>query len=74
MSKTISLSFAQRMALLAAFNDDNTDWVRANTIESLIKRGLVRWINNGNAYENGRGGYITTRAGRELAESLEVVQ
>lgn len=71
MSKTENLSFAQRMALLAAFNGDNTDWIRANTIESLIKRGLVQWIDNRNAYVNGRGGYITTRAGRKLAESLE---
>lgn len=67
----MSLSFPQRTALLAAFNNDATDWVRANTVESLIKRGLIRWIDNGNAYGNGRGGYITTPAGRELAQSLE---
>ncbi len=47
-----ALSEAQRWALLAAFNGDNTDWI------------------HGNAYENGRGGYITTPAGRELAAAL----
>lgn len=65
------LSAIQRLALMAAFHDDNTDWIHGNTINSLIKRGLIQWIDNGNAYENGRGGYITTATGRELAEALE---
>lgn len=65
------LSESQRWALLAAFNNDNTDWVHGNTINSLLRRGLIRWIDNGNAYENGRGGYITTAAGNTLAMALE---
>ncbi|PBA23527.1 hypothetical protein CKJ66_28075 [Mycobacterium avium] len=59
---------------MAAFNGDNTDWIHGRTVSSLLRRGLIQWINNGNAYENGRGGYITTRAGRELVASLEVVR
>lgn len=58
------------MGLLAAFNCDNTDWIHGNTINSLLRRGLIRWIDNGNAYENGRGGYITTPASRALAAAL----
>lgn len=65
------LSGAQRWALLAAFNGDNTDWVHGNTINSLLRRGLIQWIDNGNAYENGRGGYIATAAGQKLAKALE---
>lgn len=65
------LSEAQRWALMAAFNGSSTDWVHGSTLNSLLRRGLIRWIDNGNAYENGRGGYITTAAGSELAESLE---
>lgn len=65
------LSEAQRWALMAAFHCDDTDWIHGNTINSLLKRGLIQWIDNGNRYSNGRGGYITTAAGRELAEALE---
>jgi len=65
------LSESQRWALLSAFNNDNTDWIHGNTINSLLRRGLIRWIDNGNAYENGRGGYITTPAGDALAQALE---
>lgn len=64
----MKLSFAQEQALRAAADSRGTDWVRANTITSLINRGLIRWVDNRNAYENGRGGYITTPAGRELVE------
>lgn len=65
------LSFAQRMALMAAFNHDDTDWVRSNTIDSLVKRGLIRWVDSRNAYSDGRGGYITTPPGTALAKALE---
>lgn len=65
------LSESQRWALMAAFHNDNTDWVHGNTINSLLRRGLIQWINNGNAHENGRGGYITTAAGSELAKTFE---
>ncbi len=65
------LSESQRWALMAAFNGDNTDWIHGRTVSSLLRRGLIQWINNGNAYENGRGGYITTDAGRELVNALE---
>jgi hypothetical protein len=67
----MKLSFAQNQALQAAHNGDNTDWVHGNTINSLLRRGLIRWIDNRNTYENGRGGYITTAAGSDLAKALE---
>lgn len=57
------LSFAQRQALEAAYHSEDTDWVHGNTINSLLKLGLIRWIDNGNHYANGRGGYVTTRTG-----------
>lgn len=70
---TTKLSFAQQQALGAAADLRSTDWVRANTIKSLIRRGLIRWIDNRNAYSNGRGGYITTPAGTELARDLGLI-
>jgi hypothetical protein len=66
----VKLSDAQRWALLAAFHCDSTDWIHGNTINSLLKRGLIQWIDS-YAYENGRGGYIATSAGRQLARTLE---
>lgn len=65
------LSHAQRWALLAAFNGDDTDHIHGSTINSLLSRGLIQWIDDSNRYANGRGGYITTPAGQELAETLE---
>ncbi|MGD9622291.1 MAG: hypothetical protein AB7G47_19880 [Mycolicibacterium sp.] len=65
------LSEAQRWALLAADDHRDTDWVRPNTIDSLIRRGLIHWVDNRNAYANGRGGYTTTPAGRAAVDALE---
>lgn len=64
----MKLSFAQRAALIAAVDGDDTYWVRSNTIQSLIDRGLIRWCENSN-YIDG-GSYIATPAGRTLALSL----
>jgi hypothetical protein len=64
------ISFAQRQALIAARDSRDTDWVHGNTINSLLRMGLIRWIDNRNGYENGRGGYITTAAGTELVDKL----
>ena len=65
---TPKLSFAQRAALIAALDGQDTHWVRSNTIQSLIDRKLIRWCEN-NQYANG-GSYITTAAGTDLALAL----
>lgn len=65
---TPKLSFAQRAALIAALDGQDTYWVRPNTIQSLVDRKLVRWCEN-NQYANG-GSYITTAAGSDLALAL----
>lgn len=67
----VRLSEAQRWALLAADDHRDTDWVRSNTIDSLIRRGLIHWVDNRNAYANGRGGYTTTAAGRAAVDGLQ---
>lgn len=64
----MKLSFAQNQALQAAFHGDNTDWIHGNTINWLLRHGLIQGIDNGNAYESGRGGYITTAEGARVAE------
>lgn len=44
------LSHAQRWALLAAFNGDDTDHLHGSTINSLLSRGLIQWIDDSNRY------------------------
>lgn len=51
------LSFAQRQALEAAHHGEDTSWVHGNTINSLLRRGFIRWM------EGSEGHYITTPAG-----------
>jgi hypothetical protein len=60
---TVRLSRNQLWALSAAYGGDDTDWIRANTIASLVRRGLIHWFDDKNHYENGEGGYITTPRG-----------
>jgi hypothetical protein len=50
MTNRATLSWAQHSALSAAQGGDPLDWVRPNTIDSLLRRGLIRGLDTRRHY------------------------